>query len=66
MSGVRGVTMRDAATYRRFAEECQRLAMTLPEEHRAVLLEIAEAWTKLEQEAERQKSLRQPSERSPK
>jgi hypothetical protein len=40
--------------------------MTLPEEHRAVLLEIAEAWTKLAQEAERQKSLRQPSERSPK
>jgi hypothetical protein len=58
--------MRDAATYRRFAEECQRLAMTMPEEHRAVLLEIAEAWIKLEQEAERQKSLRQPSERRPK
>ena len=49
--------MRDAATYRRFAEECQRLAMTMSEEHRAMLLEIAEAWLKLEQEAEREKSL---------
>jgi hypothetical protein len=39
--------------------------MTLPE-HRAALLEIAEAWIKLEQEAERQKGFRQPSERSPK
>jgi hypothetical protein len=56
--------MRDAATYRRFAEECQRLAMTMSEEHRAVLLEIAEAWLKLEQEAEREKSLPRPSERS--
>jgi hypothetical protein len=37
--------------------------MTMSEEHRAVLLEIAEAWIKLEQEAEREKSLPQPSER---
>ena len=56
--------MRDAATYRRFAEECQRLAMTMPE-RRAVLLEIAEAWIQLEQEAEREKSLPPPSERGP-
>jgi|HubBroStandDraft_6_1064221.scaffolds.fasta_scaffold142449_2 hypothetical protein len=57
--------MRDAATYRRFAEECQRLAMTMSEEHRAALLEIADAWIKLEQEAEREKSLLPPSERKP-
>jgi len=57
--------MRDAATYRRFAEECQRLAMTMSEEHRAVLLEIADAWIKLEQEAEREKSPPQPGERRP-
>ena len=56
--------MRDAATYRRFAEECQRLAMTMPE-RRAVLLEIAEAWIQLEQEAEGEESLPQPSERRP-
>jgi hypothetical protein len=37
--------------------------MTMSEEHRAALLEIAEAWIKLEQEAEREKSLPQPSER---
>ena len=57
--------MRDAATYRRLAEECQRLAMTMSEERRAVLLEIADTWIKLEQEAEREKSLPQPSERGP-
>jgi hypothetical protein len=39
--------------------------MTMSEEHRAVLLEIADAWIKLEQEAEGEKSLAQPSERSP-
>jgi hypothetical protein len=39
--------------------------MTMPEEHRAALLEIAEAWIKLEQEAEREKSSPQMSERSP-
>jgi hypothetical protein len=37
--------------------------MTMSEEHRAVLLEIADAWIKLEQEAERDKSHPQPSER---
>jgi hypothetical protein len=47
--------MCDAATFRRFAEECQRLAETMPEKHRAALLEIAEAWIELEREAERKK-----------
>jgi hypothetical protein len=39
--------------------------MTMSEEHRAVLLEIADAWIKLEQEAEREKSLPQPGEQRP-
>jgi hypothetical protein len=39
--------------------------MTMSEEHRAALLEIAEAWIKLEQEAERNESLPQPSEPRP-
>ena len=46
--------MRDPATYRRYAEECVRLASIMPEEHRRTLLEIAEAWSKLANEAERQ------------
>jgi len=46
--------MRDPATYRRYAEECCRLASIMPEEHRGTLLEIAEAWSKLAEEAERQ------------
>jgi hypothetical protein len=47
--------MRDPATYRRYAEECRRLASIMPEEHRRTLMEIAEAWSKLAEEAERQK-----------
>jgi len=47
--------MNDPATYRRYAEECQRLARTMPQEHRRTLLEIAEAWLTLARESERQK-----------
>ena len=43
--------MRDRDTYRRFAEECRRLANTMPE-HRAQLLEIAQAWLELADEGE--------------
>jgi hypothetical protein len=48
--------MRDPATYRRYAQECRRLASTMPQENRRTLLEIAEAWSKLAEEAERQTS----------
>jgi hypothetical protein len=44
--------MAEAATYRRYAEECRRLAKMMPPEHRTTLLEIAEAWTRLAQESE--------------
>lgn len=47
--------MDDPATYRRYAEECQRLAKTATEESRRKPLEIADAWLTLAQEAERQK-----------
>ena len=43
--------MREPATYRRYAEECHRLASIMPDEHRGTLLEIAEAWSKLADEA---------------
>jgi len=52
----KGQRMQDRATYRRYAEECRRLATAAPDEHRRVLLEIAEAWTKLAQESGLQES----------
>jgi hypothetical protein len=50
----KGGQMNDLATYRRFAEECLRLAEIGPEEDRHILLEHAAAWTKLAEESERQ------------
>ena len=46
--------MRDAATYLKFAEECVALAKTAAPEHRADLLEMAQAWRALAREAEQQ------------
>jgi len=46
--------MGDPKIYRRYAEECRRLARTMPEEHQPALLKIAEAWTQLADETERQ------------
>ena len=45
------------------ATSATRIIPGLFEEHRTALLEIAEAWIKLEQEAEREKSSPQMSER---
>jgi hypothetical protein len=42
----------DPEAYRRYAEECQLLAKTMPDEHRRTLLAMAESWMKLAQEAE--------------
>jgi hypothetical protein len=47
-----GGEMNDLATYRRFAEECFRLAKIGPGEDRRILWEHAAAWTKLAEEAE--------------
>jgi hypothetical protein len=35
--------MRDPKAFRKYAEECRRLANKMPE-HRTALLEMAEAW----------------------
>ncbi len=35
--------MREAADYRKYAEECEELAKKIPK-HRATLLEMAKAW----------------------
>jgi hypothetical protein len=43
--------MQDAKTFRRYAEECRRLALTLPE-HKETLLRLAEAWIAVAEEAE--------------
>jgi hypothetical protein len=46
--------MQDAAQFRKYADECRRLARTLPPAHKQTLLEIANAWTDRAEEAERQ------------
>jgi phytoene/squalene synthetase len=46
--------MQDAKNYRRYAEECERLAKAMPDESRRTLLDIAAAWRTLAAEAERQ------------
>jgi hypothetical protein len=45
--------MTDPATYRKYAEECRRLATRAPENDRRLLLEHAAVWLKLAEEAER-------------
>jgi hypothetical protein len=43
-----------ASQYRKFAEECERLAkMERNERHRSLLMEMADAWKKLAAEADR-------------
>jgi hypothetical protein len=44
--------MADPATYRKYAEECLRLATTAPENERRLLLEHAGVWLKLAEEAD--------------
>ena len=46
--------MEDAQTYRRYAEECRKLARSMPE-HRAKLLDMAQVWLELATKAERKK-----------
>jgi hypothetical protein len=41
------------ATYRKYAEECRRLATTASENDRKLLLEQAAVWLKLAEEAEK-------------
>jgi hypothetical protein len=40
--------------FRKYAEECERIAREAPEKNRKALLEIAEAWRQCAVEAERQ------------
>jgi hypothetical protein len=43
--------MRDPRRFRKYAEECRRLIETMPE-HRTALLEMAQAWEAIADEAE--------------
>jgi hypothetical protein len=43
--------MQDAKTYRQYAEDCRRLARSMPE-HRAKLLDMASMWADLASRAE--------------
>jgi hypothetical protein len=44
--------MEDIEKFRQYAEECRRLAKSMKPEHKATLLEIAEAWDQCAEEAE--------------
>jgi hypothetical protein len=48
--------MDNANKFRQYAAECHRLAQRAAEKDRQVLMEIAEAWTKCAEEAERKQS----------
>jgi hypothetical protein len=43
----------DADGFREYAAECRRLAQRVPEKDKAILREIAAAWTACAEEAER-------------
>ena len=43
--------MQDAKTYRQYADECRKLAQSMPE-HRTSLLEMAAVWTDLAAKAD--------------
>ena len=45
--------MDDPAIYRKYAEECERLAKSMSPADRRIMLEIAQAWLVRAQEAER-------------
>jgi hypothetical protein len=51
---LKGGIMADRATYRKYADECRRLAAKVSENDRRLLLEHADAWLKLAEEAERE------------
>jgi hypothetical protein len=46
--------MKDVAKFRRYAEDCRRLAKSMKPEHEGTLLEIADAWDEYAEEAERE------------
>jgi hypothetical protein len=47
------VVMKDFIKLKGYAEDCRRLAKVMKPEHKATLLEIADAWDQCAEEAER-------------
>jgi hypothetical protein len=47
--------MQNPADYRRYAEECERMAKLGPPEHREALLRIAAAWRQCADEVDQRK-----------
>ncbi len=45
--------MRDAKTYRQFANDCRRIAETMNAKDKAIMLEMAKVWEERALEAER-------------
>lgn len=54
--GIIGFVMNSAAEYRRRVRDCIDLTKTMSPESAPMLLTIAEAWTALAEQAERQES----------
>ena len=52
--------MQDAETYRRYADECMKLARTMPE-HREKLVDMATTWQRLAEAAEKRAGTKSPT-----
>ena len=52
--------MQDAETYRRYADDCRKLARTMPE-HREKLADMAATWERLAKAAEKRGDSKPPS-----
>jgi hypothetical protein len=46
--------MKDNVKFRRYAEDCRRLSNSMKSEHKATLLEIADAWERVAEEVQRE------------
>ena len=46
--------MKDFMKFRGYAEDCRRLSKSMKPEHKATLLEIADAWDQCAEEAQRE------------
>jgi hypothetical protein len=47
-------SMKDVIKFREYAEDCRRLAKSMKPEHKATLLETADAWERVAEEGERE------------
>jgi histone H3/H4 len=60
MNITKGVPdMDDPRIYRKYADDCKRLAKTMSPADRKIMLEIAEAWLVCAKEAERKTSAKE-------